>query len=166
MGRYLIALGSNVRHGRFGPPRRVLAAALDALASRGLTVEAASRVTDSAPLGPSRRRYANAAAVLSTSLAPEALFAQLQAIETSFGRRRGQAWGPRVLDLDIVLWSGGAFVGERLIVPHPEFRCRTFVLAPAAAIACAWPDPVTRLTVRQLRARLTRPRLTRAKPLP
>ncbi len=110
--------------------------------------------------------FASAAAVLSTSLAPEALFAQLQAIETSFGRRRGQAWGPRVLDLDIVLWSGGAFVGERLIVPHPEFRCRTFVLAPAAAIVPAWPDPVTRLTIRQLRARLTRPRLTRAKPLP
>jgi 2-amino-4-hydroxy-6-hydroxymethyldihydropteridine diphosphokinase len=61
-----------------------------------------------------------------------------------------------VLDLDLVLWSGGAWASDRLVLPHPEFRRRTFVLAPAATIAPAWRDPLTGLTVRQLGARLNR----------
>jgi 2-amino-4-hydroxy-6-hydroxymethyldihydropteridine diphosphokinase len=59
-----------------------------------------------------------------------------------------------VLDLDIVLWSGGPWASERLVIPHPEFRSRAFVLAPAAAVAPGWRDPVTGRTLRQLNARL------------
>ena len=151
-----------MRHARFGGPREVLAAAVEALGDAGLTVEAVSPTLTSAPLGPSRRRYANAAAIVATERAPEALLEFLQAIERAFGRRpRGARWRARVLDLDIVLWSGGPWASERLIIPHAEFRRRTFVLTPASAIAPHWRDPVTGRTVRHLTARLTR-----AKPLP
>lgn len=151
--RYLIALGSNVRHHRHGLPPAVLRAALADLAAGGIAVERASHVLSTAPLGPSPRRYANAAALVATDLDPAALLRRLKAIERRFGRRGGRRWASRVLDLDIVLWSGGAWSEPGLIVPHVSFRERGFVLAPAAAIAPAWRDPVTGLTLRQLAAR-------------
>lgn len=135
----------------------MLAAALAALGDEGLSVEAASPVIASAPLGPSRRRYANAAALVATNLAPVALLDRLQQIERRFGRtRRGARWRARVLDLDLILWTGGPFASERLVIPHPEFRRRAFVLAPAAAIAPGWRDPLSGRTLAQLLARLTR----------
>ena len=156
---YLIALGSNMRHPRFGAPRRVLVAALEEMERQALDVIATSPIVASAPLGPSRRRYANAAALIETDLEPVELLAQLQDIEHSFGRRRrGQRWRGRVLDLDIVLWSGGIHASSQLAIPHPLFRTRSFVLGPAAAIAPGWRDPVGGRTLRQLKARLTRPR--------
>lgn len=156
--RYLVALGSNMRHPAFGSPRAVVDAALIEL-DRQFGVRAVSCVVQSAPLGPSRRRYANAAAVLAAGLAPQDMLAALQAIERAFGRRRrGQRWGARVLDIDLILWSGGALVAQGLQIPHPAFRERRFVLEPAAAIAPCWRDPTTGLSLRQLHARLTRPR--------
>lgn len=137
----------------------MLAAALDALAAEDTEIVARSPIVDSAPLGPSNRRYANAVAIVETALAPEALLARLHAVERAFGRRRrGTRWRARVLDLDVVLWSGGAWASTRLTIPHPEFRRRAFVLAPAAAVASDWRDPITGQTVRRLHARLTRPR--------
>ncbi|HEY6869417.1 MAG TPA: 2-amino-4-hydroxy-6-hydroxymethyldihydropteridine diphosphokinase [Novosphingobium sp.] len=159
MQRYLIALGSNRPHPRAGAPRAVLAAALGALDRAGLAVAAAAPVALSRPLGPSQRTYANAAALVDTAADPPELLAALQRIERAFGRiRRGRRWGARVLDLDIVLWSGGRWSEPGLTVPHPHFRARTFVLGPARSIAGAWRDPLTGLTLRQLHARLTRPR--------
>jgi 2-amino-4-hydroxy-6-hydroxymethyldihydropteridine diphosphokinase len=155
--RYLIALGSNRRHVRHGAPAKVLAAALERLAVEGGAVEARSPVIQSAPVGPSLRRYANGAALVATVLDPPALLALLKRVEREFGRRSGgRRWGTRVLDLDIVLWSGGCWSSPELTIPHREFRKRRFVLDPAAAIAPDWPDPVSGFTVRQLRARLTR----------
>lgn len=157
--RYLIALGSNMRHVCHGPPERVLTAALAALERKGVKVLAAAPVIRSAPLGPSRRRYANGAALIGTKLDPAELLDLLKAVERRFGRTRGgQRWASRVLDLDIVLWSGGAWSSPGLTVPHAAFRQRTFVLVPALAIAPDWRDPLTALSLRQLHARLTRPR--------
>ncbi len=157
--RYLIALGSNQRHHRHGRPEQVLQAALAALGQGGIKVLAAAPVISSAPLGPSRRRYANGAALIKTSFEPDELLDLLQSIETDFGRRRsGQRWTARVLDLDIVLWSGGAWSSARLTIPHAEFRRRDFVLKPASVIAARWRDPVSGLSLRQLTSRLTRPR--------
>ncbi|WP_353228822.1 2-amino-4-hydroxy-6-hydroxymethyldihydropteridine diphosphokinase [Novosphingobium sp.] len=155
--RYLIALGSNVPHPRHGAPRRVLRAALAALDAPDCRVIAIARVIDSAPIGPSRRRYANGAALVQTTLAPLMLLDRLQAIEAAFGRvRRGARWRARTLDLDIVLWSGGAWHDRRLTIPHPEYRRRHFVLAPAAQIAPSWRDPIDGTNVKHAHARLTR----------
>ena len=156
--RYLIALGSNRRHPRHGAPEQVLRAALLALEQAGIAVLAAGPVIRSAPIGPSLRRYANSAVTIKTRLDPPDLLTALKAIEHRFGRRtRGQRWSSRVLDLDIVLWRGGCWSAPDLTVPHPLFRTRDFVLAPALPIAGQWRDPITGLTLRQLAARLVRP---------
>ena len=140
----------------------MLAAALEALEREGIKIIAAAPVLLTDPVGPSIRRYANAAAVIETKVRPLELLAALKRIERAFGRRPGgQRWSARVLDLDIVLWSGGPFVAAGLTIPHPLFRMRDFVLTPAVRIAPRWRDPLTGLTVRQLHARLTRPRPVR-----
>lgn len=90
------------------------------------------------------------AAIVETDEAPGALLARLKAIEAAFGRRRGQCWGARVIDLDIILWSGGAWASPGLTIPHPAFRGRDFVLRPLAQIAPGWRDPVSGRTIRQL----------------
>lgn len=155
--QYLIALGSNQRHHRFGDPRKVLDAALAALEARGIKVLRAAPVIASAPVGPSLRRYANGAALVESRLPPDELLAALKSVERAFGRTRGaQRWSSRVLDLDIVLWEGGAWASPGLIVPHVAFRSRDFVLRPAAAIVPDWRDPLTGRSVRQLAARLQR----------
>ncbi len=148
---YAIALGAN-RAGRHGRPAQALAAALDAIGE----VVAASPVAVTAPVGPSIRRYANQAAIIASDESPPVLLARLKAIEVAFGRRRGQRWGARVIDLDIILWSGGAWGSPGLTVPHPAFRDRLFVLDPLVAIAPGWRDPVTGLCIRHLRHRLAR----------
>ena len=158
---YLIALGSNQRHYRYGGPRAVLGAAVSAMREAGLTVLDVAPVIDSAPIGPSLRRYANGAALVRSALGPVAMLGLLQGIEAAFGRRRARRWGSRVLDLDIVLWEGGAWRSggagrRRLTIPHGEWRGRSFVTGPAAALVPLWPDPVDGFTVRQHHLRLTR----------
>ena len=149
---YAIALGSN-RRSRHGSPAETLRAALDALRP-----VAASRIHATAAVGPGGRSYANAVAIVESKLEPDELLAQLKALERAFGRRPGRRWGPRVLDLDIILWSEGPWDGPGPIVPHAEFRNRDFVLAPLAEIAADWRDPISGASVRQLRFRLRRPR--------
>jgi 2-amino-4-hydroxy-6-hydroxymethyldihydropteridine diphosphokinase len=135
----------------------VLKAALDRLQAERVRVTASAPAIETDPIGPSIRRYANSAAVIETDLEPDALLALLKRIERAFGRRPGgQRWRARVIDLDIVLWSGGAYGSADLTIPHPLFRERAFVLAPALAVAPDWRDPLTGATVRQLHARLTR----------
>jgi 2-amino-4-hydroxy-6-hydroxymethyldihydropteridine diphosphokinase len=140
----------------------VLKAALHALEREGIEVIATAPVLLTDPIGPSIRRYVNGAAVVETTREPPDLLLTLKHIERQFGRRaRGQRWSARVLDLDVILWSGGPFAAPGLVIPHRLFRARDFVLAPAAAIAGDWRDPITHLTVHQLHARLTRPRPVR-----
>lgn len=156
--RYLIALGSNRRHHRHGLPAKVLAAGVRALEDSGIAVDQVSPAINSTPIGPSRRRYANAVAIVSTRLPPDRLLASLKQIERGFGRRRAARWSARVLDLDIILWSGGIWRGGALRIPHPAYRQRTFVLAPAVPLAGSWRDPETGRTLRHHLAALTRPR--------
>jgi 2-amino-4-hydroxy-6-hydroxymethyldihydropteridine diphosphokinase len=152
---YAIALGSNMRSPRHGSPARVLTAAIGTLGKAPLILINHSRTVLSRPIGPSQRAYANAAALVETDLDPAALLTHLKAIERSFGRRdRGQRWRARPLDLDIILWSGGAWTGDSLIIPHPAFRARSFVLSPLSEIARNWRDPITNRTIGQLTATL------------
>lgn len=159
MGRstYIVAAGSN-RRGRHGRPAAEVAAAWAVLSATGKCRVTPSAIVASVPLGPSIRRYANAVALVETRAGPEKLLRRLKRIERRFGRRPGRHWGARVLDLDIVLWSGGAYAAPGLLIPHPAFRGRQFVLDPLVRLAPGWRDPVTGLTVRHLHARLTRRR--------
>lgn len=154
-----MALGSNQGHPHLGAPREVVGVAADLIGKTLGRVLALSPIIASAPVGPSLRRYANAALVLDSALDPQALLAALQGLEGQLGRkRRGQRWRSRTIDLDIVLWSGGVVADPHLKVPHPLFRERDFVLRPAAAIAPHWRDPLTGLSLAHLHARLTRRR--------
>ncbi len=163
--RYLIALGSNRRHVSYGQPRLVLAAAIVAMMDAGLTVQHQSPIIHSQPIGPSICRYANGAICVESVVNPPEILLLLKNIEAQFGRRRGgQRWAARVLDLDIILWSGGKFRAKNLQIPHVEFRNRHFVLGPLCAIAPDWRDPITHFSCHQLYARLTkRPMLLRGR---
>jgi 2-amino-4-hydroxy-6-hydroxymethyldihydropteridine diphosphokinase len=163
--RYVLALGSNRRHGRHGDPARVIAAAIEALAAAGVGIVRMSPVIRTPALGPGGRAYANAAAVVESRLDPPAMLALLKGIEREFGRRRGRRWGARVIDLDIILWSGGTWppfprrgAPGRLAVPHRSWTQRDFVLLPVAHIAADWRDPLTGRTVRHFLARLRAPK--------
>ena len=149
---YLIALGSNRRHHLFGRPEDVLRAAMEEVSSLG-TVTARSPIFATAPMGAAQRRFANAAALIESAYDPPSMLAGLKRMEREFGRRAGRRWGDRVLDLDIVLWSAGAWESAGLTIPHAEFRKRRFVLDPALSIARNWRDPITGLTIAQLSAR-------------
>ncbi|MEZ5697410.1 MAG: 2-amino-4-hydroxy-6-hydroxymethyldihydropteridine diphosphokinase [Sphingomonadaceae bacterium] len=157
--RYLIALGSNQRHPVFGRPRDVLQVAIDLMSPTVGSVLAQSPIITSDPIGSSQRRFANAAVLISTIREPDDLLESVLCLEQVLGReRRGQRWRARTLDLDIVLWSGGIVSQKDLQIPHPSYRERDFVLGPAAAIAPGWRDPVTGFTIKQLHARLTKPK--------
>ncbi|SFP77533.1 2-amino-4-hydroxy-6-hydroxymethyldihydropteridine diphosphokinase [Sphingomonas rubra] len=150
---YAIALGANrpTRHGR---PAAAIALALDRIGG----VVAASSTIETPPLGPSIRRFANAAALIESDEPPPVLLARLKRIERALGRRPGRRWGARPIDLDIVLWSGGRHATRALTIPHREWHRRRFVLAPLAEIAPGWRDPDSGRTVRQLLTEVDRRR--------
>jgi 2-amino-4-hydroxy-6-hydroxymethyldihydropteridine diphosphokinase len=153
---YAIAIGSNRPHGRFGRPAAVVEAAIARL-DRDFGLFDASPIVLNPAHGDAGRDFANAVALIESDLEPPELLQHLKAIERGFGRRRGKRWGPRVLDLDIVLWSGGRFRSRRLNVPHAELARRSFVLQPLAAIAPGWRVHGS-LTARHLAERLARRR--------
>ncbi|MCU6455250.1 2-amino-4-hydroxy-6-hydroxymethyldihydropteridine diphosphokinase [Sphingomonas sp. A2-49] len=150
---YAIGIGSN-RRGRHGAPADEVRAAIAAVG----TVVAWSPIVASAPLGPSIRRFANAAILIESDESPPQLLKRLKRIEAAFGRRRGRRWGARVIDLDILLWSLGCWRERGLTVPHVALRDRGFVLLPLATIAPAWRDPASGRTIRQLAHAVDRPR--------
>lgn len=133
MARVYIGLGSNLAE-----PRRQLEAALAALARLPhCRLVAVSSLYASDPLGPpDQPRYVNAAAALDCELTPLELLDALQAIEREQGReRKAERWGPRTLDLDILLFGDLQLDEERLTVPHYHMHARAFVLYPLAEIA-------------------------------
>ena len=150
---YAIAIGSNRPHGQHGRPAGVIEAAIAQL-DRDFGLFDASPIVLNPASGGAGRDFANAVAIIESNLAPPEMLARLKAMERDFGRRSGRRWGPRVLDLDIALWSGGKVRSRRLTVPHPLLASRSFVLTPLVAIAPNW--RVGSLTVRHLAQRLAR----------
>lgn len=95
-----------------------------------------SSLYESPPLGPpDQPDYVNAVAILATSLDPYSLLDQLQVVEQRHGRERGEHWGPRTLDLDLLLFGEDRIDSPRLQVPHPQMLRRAFVLVPLSELA-------------------------------
>ncbi len=151
--RASIALGSNLP-GVQGSPTATLRAACNALgALPNCRVEATSSVWRTVPVGGVvQPDFFNAAVILATSLPARSLLEHLHAIERQFGRNRGAEarWGPRTLDLDIILFGAQVFEEPDFRVPHPRFADRAFVLAPLAEIAASATDPLTGLSVESI----------------
>ena len=148
MTRVAIALGSNL-----GDRHAHLAFAADRLRNllTGLTISPFHE-TDPVGVGP-QPRFLNGAVVGETTQTARALLDALLAIERERGRERPYPGAARSLDLDLVLYGDARIDEPGLVVPHPRFRERRFVLEPLAEIAPTMRDPVTRLTVAELLAR-------------
>jgi 2-amino-4-hydroxy-6-hydroxymethyldihydropteridine diphosphokinase len=118
-----IALGSNL-----GNRELALSRARAAIAAiRDTRLIAATEVEETEPIGPiPQGKYLNQMVAVSTTLPPRTLLAALHRIERAAGRVRATRWGPRTLDLDIVLIDGKEYVDEGLIIPHPELPNRDF----------------------------------------
>jgi 2-amino-4-hydroxy-6-hydroxymethyldihydropteridine diphosphokinase len=148
---YAIAIGSNRPHGRFGRPAAVVEAAIARLDQEFGLFDASPIILNTAQ-GGAGRDFANAVALVESDFDPRQMLSRLKSLEGEFGRRRGKRWGPRVLDLDLALWSGGKFSSRKLTLPHPQLGRREFVLQPLSAVAPGW--RVGGLTIRHLAHRL------------
>lgn len=125
-----IGLGSNL-----DDPLAQVMRAIDELSALPQTqLVQRSAIYSSKPVGPEQPDFINAVALLDTHLAPLALLDALQAIEQAHQRVRIQHWGPRTLDLDLLLYGDQVIATERLTVPHPYLTQRGFVLYPLADI--------------------------------
>ncbi len=141
----VIGLGTNL-----GDRLENLIAARRALAATpGITVLAWSSIVETDAQGPPQPRYLNAAVRIETSLDAEALLDACLAIERSLGRVRGERWGPRTIDLDILHLGGLSVRTDRVVVPHPHLLERAFALGPllevAPELAPRWAEVLTAL---------------------
>lgn len=148
LGIYL-SLGSNV-----GDRHALIARALDRLdAHPGIRIRCVSGWYETEPVGGvPQGDFVNIAAGVETGLSPLELLAAVKDVERALGRDTPVRWGPRAIDIDVILWGDRIDASETLTLPHPEFRSRRFVLAPLAEIAPDAVDPVTGLTVAALLA--------------
>ena len=160
-GLAAIALGSNLDSG-FGDREANLREAVGRIGGLG-EVRAVSSFYDTEPVGfLEQPRFLNGALLLETELEPAALMRGLLGVERAMGRIRGGreregavAKGPRVIDLDLLLYGDRVMETEELTLPHPEMQERRFVLEPLAEIAPEWVHPVLGVTVRELLERVT-----------
>ena len=137
MSRAYVALGSNL-----GDRVAHLQNAVDALAAAaGVAVAAVSRVYETTPVGgPPQDAYLNAVVAIDTDLDPHALLALGQEIERAAERVRVERWGPRTLDVDVLLFDDLRLDDPDLTIPHPRMWERGFVLAPLRDVAPALVD--------------------------
>ena len=151
---YAIAIGSNRPHGRHGRPPQVVEAAIARL-DREFGLFDASPILLNPAHGGAGRDFANAVALVESGFDPAGMLERLKELEREYGRRSGRRWGARVLDLDIIAWSGGRWRSPGLTVPHPAAARRNFVMQPFAAVAPGWRLDGA-LTARHLAHRLAR----------
>jgi 2-amino-4-hydroxy-6-hydroxymethyldihydropteridine diphosphokinase len=149
-----IALGSNL-----GDSLRIVTQAVARLQQRSdLQILRQSAWYQTAPVGPPQPDYINGCVLVSLApnpggqplLTPHQLLKVLLDLEQQFGRVRGERWGARTLDLDLLLIDALMLHTPTLELPHPRMRERAFVLVPLAEILPDWLDPISGLTVQQL----------------
>jgi 2-amino-4-hydroxy-6-hydroxymethyldihydropteridine diphosphokinase len=144
--RAFLGLGANL-----GDPRAQLEEALRRLERPGLRVVRVAPYYRSSPVGPTGQPdYVNSAAEIETDLEPEALLDVAKAIEAELGRVTGMRWGPRVIDVDLLIYGTRCVDTPRLVIPHRELVHRRFVLAPLADLAPTLVVPGTGKSVRAL----------------
>lgn len=145
MAKVFLGLGTNL-----GDRRANLRAAVDALADLGLVV-ALSRVYETAPLYVTDQpAFLNMAVALDTELPPTDLLAALKGLERDLGRVASRRYGPRQIDLDILLYGDTVLDSPDLVIPHPRLPERRFALAPLADIAADMLHPKAGATVAHL----------------
>ncbi|KPJ58045.1 MAG: hypothetical protein AMS15_09310 [Planctomycetes bacterium DG_23] len=147
MGISYIALGSNM-----GDREKNLKDALEHIAALPRTkIIKSSSIYETEPVGePKQRPFYNAVVKIETALDPERLLQKLQETEAAFGRVRREKWGPRTLDLDILLYDQQIIATDKLTVPHPLMAERTFVLEPLVEIDPETYHPVLEKTAAEL----------------
>ncbi len=143
-----IALGSNL-----GSRELSLARAREAIAARLGPLARISRIYETDPVGPpDQPRYLNQVVLLRSARAPEELLGTLLEIESELGRTRGRRWGPRTIDIDLLLCGTVTHSSAQVTVPHPRMHMRAFVLAPLAELLPEWRHPLHGASVVELLA--------------
>lgn len=148
----LIGLGGNL-----GEPQEAFALALGSFAAEG-RLASVSRLWHTRPVGLSQPDFLNAAAVIDWPARPRFLLDRCRELEEAAGRDRvrEERWGPRPLDLDLLIAPAVVLRGTDLQIPHPRFHQRRFALEPAAEVAATWIHPLLGLTIEQLAERARR----------
>lgn len=126
--RAYLGLGSNV-----GDRDAMLAGAREALEASGVRVRRVSPVYETAPVGPvPQPDFLNQVLEVETDLDPRGLLRACRSVEASLGRVRTVRWGPRTIDVDVLVFDDAAVAEPDLVIPHPELHRRAFVLRPLA----------------------------------
>jgi 2-amino-4-hydroxy-6-hydroxymethyldihydropteridine diphosphokinase len=147
----LLALGGNI-----GDTRQVFREATELFEQLGLTVVRTSQTYSTSPVGrESGATFCNAAVTIACDQRPDELLRLLHSVESTFNRRRDIHWGPRTLDLDLILFGDEVFDSPQLVIPHPAMWYRQFVLAPAVEIAPHMIHPLFHQSISELHELLT-----------
>ena len=131
----VVALGSNI-----GDKVANIKRSIELLTAKGdIRVTARSRDYRTPPWGNTDQDwFANACIAVSTELTPHNLLKRCLEVEIEMGRRRAEKWGPRVIDLDVLVYGDVSLSDDDLTLPHPHITKRAFVLAPLADVAAEW----------------------------
>ena len=122
----------------------------------GITVRKISSCYETEPVGPvtGQDDFYNVAAEIETTLSPGQVLAHINLVEQHLGRLRGERWGPRTIDIDILLWEDMVVDEDELTIPHPEMVRRAFVLTPLAEIAPEVIHPTAQRSIAELASQL------------
>lgn len=141
-----LGLGSNL-----GERERHLAEAIERIEAKGIAVRKRSSLYETEPWGvPDQPLFLNMALEIETELEPRALLSVLKAVEKELGREETYPWGPRVIDLDILLYNNMIVTEDALSIPHPLLQEREFVLRPLQEIAPDVVHPLFKRSIREL----------------